>query len=486
MAGFFLTVLELISTNRILSCMKKILISFLSFLSLSLPVAAQEVIPQSKAEIEMSYAPLVRKVAPSVVNIYTKKVVTTVNPLVADPFFGQFFGRGYGMPQQRLESSLGSGVIVDPTGLVVTNSHVIKDAREITVMLSDGREFAATLKLNDPASDIALLRLDTKNEQLPSSPLQPSDTLEVGDLVLAIGNPFGVGQTVTSGIVSALARSSLSINDFNFFIQTDAAINPGNSGGPLVSMKGGIVGINSAIFSNSGGSLGIGFAIPSEMVATIIAAEKSGQTVNGQIIRPWVGVSVQDLNSEIASSLGLSNPSGALITGLHEESPALKAGLRVGDLITSVNGRRIHDASEIRFRFAMVPIGGSVKIGYDRKGEEGEADVEAIKPPDRPARMATLVKGRNPLAGATLANINPALEVELGLKGEDRGIVVAKVQKGSIASRLVSVGDIIVAINKTVLKSPTEAQNLLDSSTSQAIWALTIRSKGQERTIVVR
>ncbi len=478
--------LELVASRSILSLMKKILIAFLSVLSLSTPVLAQEIIPQSKAEIEMSFSPLVKKVATSVVNIYTKKVVTTVNPLMADPFFGQFFGRGYGMPQQRLESSLGSGVIVDPSGLVVTNSHVIKDAKEITVMLSDGREFPAALKLNDPASDIALLRLDTKGEQLPSSPLQPSDTLEVGDLVLAIGNPFGVGQTVTSGIVSALARSSLSINDFNFFIQTDAAINPGNSGGPLVSMKGGIVGINSAIFSNSGGSLGIGFAIPSEMVATIIAAEKSGQTVNGTIIRPWVGVSVQDVTSDIAASLGLSSPSGALITALHPESPALKAGLKVGDLITSVNGRKIHDASEIRFRFAMVPIGDSVKIGYDRKGEKGETDVAAIKPPDSPARLSTVIKGRNPLSGATLANINPALEVELGLKGEDTGIVVSKVQNGSIAARLVSVGDIIVAINRTALKSPLDAQKLLDSSAPRGTWALTIRSKGQERTIVVR
>ena len=449
-------------------------------------VRAQEVIPQSKAEIEMSFSPLVKKVAPSVVNIYTKKVVTTVTPLSADPFFNQFFGRGFGMPQQRLESSLGSGVIVDPSGLVVTNSHVIKDARETTVMLSDGREFPAEIKLNDPASDIALLRVDPKGEKLPSSPLQPSDTLEVGDLVLAIGNPFGVGQTVTSGIVSALARSSLNINDFNFFIQTDAAINPGNSGGPLVSMKGGIVGINSAIFSSSGGSLGIGFAIPSEMVATIIAAEKSGQLVDGKIVRPWVGVSVQDVTSDIASSLGLSSPSGALITALHDESPALKAGLKVGDLLTAVNGRKIHDASELRFRFAMVPVGGSVKISYERKGEKGEAEVAAISPPDSPKRETTVIKGRNPLSGATLSNINPAVEVELGLKGEDKGVVVSKVEKNSIAARVVTIGDVIVAINQTPVKAPSDVQPLLEASGSRQGWALTIRSQGKERTLVVR
>lgn len=467
--------------------MKKIILLLLVCLSAA-PAIAQEVIPQSKADIQLSFSPLVKKAAPSVVNIYTKKIVTqqAVNPLIADPFFRQFFGGGAGVPQQRLESSLGSGVIVDPSGLVVTNAHVIKDAQEVTIMLTDGREFPAEIKLTDPASDIALLRVDTKGEALPFSALQPSDTLEVGDLVLAIGNPFGVGQTVTSGIVSALARSSLNINDFNFFIQTDAAINPGNSGGPLISMKGGIVGINSAIFSASGGSLGIGFAIPSEMVATIIAAEKSGQLVNGQIVRPWVGVSVQDVTSDIASTLGLRSPTGALITKLHDESPALKAGLKVGDRITSVNDRNVHDASELRFRFAMVPIGGSVKIGYERKGDKGTADVEAISPPDAPARKVTLIKGRNPLQGATLSMINPAVEVELGLKDEDEGVVVSNVERNSIAARVVSVGDIVVAINKQPVKTSDEVQKQLDRGNTQGGWALTIRSKGQERTLIAR
>ncbi len=466
--------------------MKKILPFFVFALSL-LPIGifAQDVVPQSAAEIQMSYAPLVKKVAPAVVNIYTKKIVTTqaVNPLMADPFFNQFFGgRGMGVPLQRLESSLGSGVIVDSAGLVVTNAHVVKDAREVTVMLSDGREFPAEMKLVDPGSDIALLRLDTKGEKLPAASLQPSDTMEVGDLVIAIGNPFGVGQTVTSGIVSALARSSLNINDFNFFIQTDAAINPGNSGGPLVSMKGGIVGINSAIFSKSGGNLGIGFAIPSEMVATVIAAEKSGQLdKSGNIVRPWVGISVQDVTSDIARSLGLASPSGALVTSLHQESPALKAGLKVGDLITDVNEHKVHDASELRFRLAMVAIGDKAKIAYTRKGEKGEATMEAIVPPDSPARKITLIKGRNPLSGATVANVNPAVETELGLKDEDKGVVVIKVEPNSIATRVVTVGDIVLAVNKTPINASSELQGALDSATQG--WAVKLRSKGQERVV---
>ncbi len=448
---------------------------------------AQDVVPQSAAEIQMSYAPLVRKVAPSVVNIYTKKMVTSraVNPLMADPFFNQFFGgQGPGVPQQRLESSLGSGVIVESDGLVVTNAHVVKDADEVTVMLSDGREFPAQIKLADTASDIALLRLESKGEKLPYSPLQPSDTLQVGDLVIAIGNPFGVGQTVTSGIVSALARSSLNINDDNFFIQTDAAINPGNSGGPLVSMKGGVVGINSAIYSRSGGSLGIGFAIPSEMVATVIAAEESGQLdARGNIVRPWVGVSVQDVTADIAASLGLPSPSGALVTGIHDESPALKAGLKVGDLITEVNGRKVHDPAELRFRFAMISMDGNAKIGYARKGEKGEAVVRAIRPPDSPPRKQVTITGRNPLQGATLANINPAVEVELGLKDEDKGVVVTKIDKNSIARRVVLVGDVILSINDTPVKTTADVQKAFDSAQA---WTMKFRSKGQIRSITAR
>lgn len=465
--------------------MKYIIAALLFFLSAS-PLNAQDVIPQSKAEIELSYAPLVKRVAPSVVNIYTKKLVTqAANPLMADPFFGQFFGGNFGMPQQRLENSLGSGVIVDPEGLVVTNAHVVKDASEVTVMLSDGREFKADIKLSDPASDIALLRFDGKGQNLPYASLQPSDGLEVGDLVLAIGNPFGVGQTVTSGIVSALARSSLNINDFNFFIQTDAAINPGNSGGPLISMRGGVVGINSAIFSRTGGSLGIGFAIPSEMVATVIAAEKSGQLdARGRIIRPWVGVTVQDVTSDIAASLDLPNPGGVLVSSLHAESPALKAGLKTGDLITHINDRKIHDASELRFRFAMVPVGESVKITYIRKAQPGTAMIEAILPPDSPARNTRTIKGRNPLSGATIVNINPSVEAELGLKSEDKGVAVTKVDKTSIAAKILAPGDIILAINNEPTPTTEDVQRLLEIA--KRGWILTFRTQGQERTIIAR
>ena len=458
------------------------------FLLVSTPAYAQTPdIPDSRAQIKLSFSPVVKKISPSVVNIFTKREVTrNISPFMNDPFFSQFFG-GPGFQQKRLESSLGSGVIVDAGGLVITNAHVIRDADQITAGLQDGRELPAMLVLQDDASDLALLRLETNGEKLPAAALQPSETLEVGDLVMAIGNPFGVGQTVTSGIVSALARSSLNINDFNFFIQTDAAINPGNSGGPLVSMDGGVVGINSAIYSKDGGSLGIGFAIPSEMVATLLAAEKAGQiTKSGVLIRPWVGLSTQSLTPELASSLGLKTPTGALISSIHADSPAVDAGLKQGDVVTAVNGHSVQDAAEFRFRMAMVPTGGKADVTYKRKGEESTTSLSPVSPPDSPARDSVTVSGKNPLQGATIMNINPAVEVELGLKNTpDKGVVVGDVARGSLASQVVQVGDVILGINKTPINSPKDAVAAIKSPTRQG-WMLKINSGGQIRTLLVR
>ncbi len=446
-------------------------------------------IPSSPADIRLSFAPVVKKVAPAVINIYTKRVVTrSVSPFMNDPFFSQFFGgRGFGFPQQRLEGSLGSGVILDKKGLAITNAHVIRGADEITVALTDGREFPAKIVLQDDASDLALLTIETGGEELPFAALQPSETLEVGDFVMAIGNPFGVGQTVTSGIVSALARSSLNISDYNFFIQTDAAINPGNSGGPLVSMDGKVVGINSAIYSKDGGSLGIGFAIPSEMVASILAAEKSGQvSKNGSIIRPWVGVSAQNITTEIAQSLGIKTTAGALITAIHDASPALGAGLKKGDVVQKVNGHPVQDAAEMRFRLSMVPMGETVQITYARGGEARETSFVAIAPPDSPAREAVKVSGQNPLSGATLVNINPAVEAELGLKNTPvKGVVVADIARGSLAARVVGIGDTILAINDMAVNSPADAVRAIKTPKAQG-WFLKIASGGQVRTIIIR
>jgi len=270
-------------------------------LVLSGPALAEnpKIVPAGRNQVNLSFAPLVKQVAPAVVNIYTKRTVTrSAHPFINDPFFQQFFGGnlapdlGGGLTRKQVEGALGSGVIIDADGIVVTNAHVIRGADEISIVLSDGREFPATLSLKDDHSDLAILRVDTDGEKLPAARLRSSEDMEVGDLVLAVGNPFGVGQTVTSGIVSALSRSSLNISDYNFFIQTDAAVNPGNSGGPLVAMDGGVVGINTAIYSQSGGSLGIGFAIPSEMVQTVVAAEANGQGGERGVLRPVAGCDI--------------------------------------------------------------------------------------------------------------------------------------------------------------------------------------------------
>ncbi len=449
--------------------------------------AQDKVLPSSAEQVTLSYAPVVKKTSPAVVNIYTKRVVQKrISPFMADPMFEELFG-GMGMQglsREQVESSLGSGVILEGDGLIITNAHVVKDAQEIVVVLSDRREFDAKVSLSDERSDLAILRVDTKGEFLPVAPLKPSEALEVGDIVIAIGNPFGVGQTVTSGIVSALARSSLNINDFNFFIQTDAAINPGNSGGPLVSMDGGVVGINSAIFSKSGGSLGIGFAIPSEMVATVIAAEKGGNH-SSVISRTWVGINGQQVTADIAESLNLNRPAGVLITSIHPASPLLKKGMKVGDVVVKINGKEVHDTAELKFRLATMPLGEGITLDVLRKGESKSFTTKAIAPPDSPARDETKVEGKNPLNGATFGNINPAVSVELNLAPDAKGVVVLDVASNQSASRLLVRGDLLQAVNGMEIKDTKSLKEALNKSTKQKGFALVLERGGQKTQVVI-
>ena len=445
-------------------------------------------VPSSREQVMLSYSPLVKQVSPAVVNIYTKRIVRRkVSPFGRDPFFEQFFGQGFGggLSKQQLESSLGSGLIVDTSGVIVTNAHVVKGAQEISVVLNDGREFDATVSLADKSTDLAVLRVDTEGKKLPSARLKPSESLEVGDIVLAIGNPFGVGQTVTSGIVSALARSSLNVNDFNFFIQTDAAINPGNSGGPLVSMDGTVIGINTAIYSRSGGSLGIGFAIPSEMVATVIAAEKSGAQ-NASVVRPWIGASGQAVTSDIADSLGLNRPVGVLISAIHKSSPARKAGLKVGDVVTAINERKIHDPAELKFRLATVAIGDKADLDVIRKGKKMTLKMEAMVPPNDPPRNDTLLEGNHLLDGATVGNLNPLVGVELGIEQDREGVVVLKVDRRKRASRLITAGDIILAVNDDEVDDIKDLKRELKQAQTRNSFELTLERNGQISRITIR
>ena len=436
--------------------------------------AAQERhVPGSTAEMTASFAPVVHRVAPMVVNVYAAKIVANRNPFADDPF-RRFFDLPGLMPRERVQRSLGSGVIVDSSGLVVTNNHVIEGANEVKVALADKREFEATLVLKDARSDLAVLRLKDGREQFPAIELGNSDELQVGDLVLAIGNPFGVGQTVTHGIVSAVARTQVGISDFQFFIQTDAAINPGNSGGALVDLRGRLAGINTAIFSRSGGSHGIGFAIPVNMVRVVVASAKNGGSA---VKRPWLGAKLQDVNAEIAESLGLKRPGGALIANVSPGSPAARAGLKTGDLIVAVDGQTVDDPNAFDYRFATKPLGGSAQVGLLRNGQEMDVTVPLEPAPDVP-RDELVIGSRSPFLGAKVANLSPALAEELHIDAKAEGVAVIDVPDNSIAARYgFRRGDVIVIVNGEPIAKTRDLERAAGEATRT--WSVTILRGGQ-------
>ena len=439
-----------------------------------------------------SFAPLVRQTAPAVVNIYTKKLVERrmLSPLLLDPFFQRFFG-GLGAPgldgpiggvQRREEHSLGSGVIVAADGLIVTCNHVIAGADEITVVLNDRREFPALVVRTDERSDLALLKIKPTGGALSVLPLMDSDQLQVGDVVLAIGNPFGVGQTVTSGIVSATARTDVGVSDYSFFIQTDAAINPGNSGGALVTADGRLAGINSAIYSKDGGNLGIGFAVPANMVRSFMAAET---TADGRILRPWLGIAGQAVTAELAKSLGLPRPAGVLVNGLHPASPAAKAGLSVGDVIVAVDGVPVDDADSLRFRVATKPLSQKIILNLLRKGEGRSVSFALIAPPEVPPAQRTRVGREDPVfGGIEIANLSPAIADELRLDSEAQGVVVTDVARGAGAALGLRPGDILESVGSQKLRDVAVFLMLSPIDTRTGPVSIVIR-RGDDRLRVV-
>lgn len=443
-------------------------------------------VPSSKQEIALTFAPVIKRAAPAVVNIYTRTVVRQrmISPFMADPFFREFFGDQLpqGLTQKRVQNSLGSGVMVGANGIVVTNNHVIEGADQITVVLSDRREFEASVITDDKRSDLAVLKLKTKGETFPTLQLADSDEAEVGDVVLAIGNPFGVGQTVTMGIISAVARAAeITSSDYNYFIQTDAAINPGNSGGALVGVDGKLIGIPSAIYSKDGGSLGIGFAIPANLVRTVIASASQG----GAVVRGWLGLSAQSLNSEIAQSVGLNHPTGVIVRELHPQSPALAAGIKVGDVILAINGKEIADEEGLRYRTATAAVDSSLVFTVLRAGEKKDITVKIIAAPRDPSKSEITLSGRSPLSGARIANISPAIAQDMGFSDDSEGVIILGVSKNSAAGRLgLMRGDVIVGINNKEIKTVADVNDALRLQ-AQA-WRLSINRGGNVITVVVR
>ena len=438
-------------------------------------------VPASQGELQLSFAPVVRRAAPTVVNVYAAKMVANQNPLFDDPIFRRFFGApGGGGGGEQMQRSLGSGVLVDPSGLVVTNNHVIEGADQVKVSLADKREFEAEIVLKDTRSDLAVLRLKAPGERFPVIDFDDSDQLQVGDVVLAIGNPFAVGQTVTHGIVSAVARTQVGITDYQFFIQTDAAINPGNSGGALVDLAGKLVGINTAIFSRSGGSQGIGFAIPANMVKVVVASAKGGGTA---VKRPWLGARLQAVTPDIAEGLGLKRPTGALVASVTPASPAARGGIKTGDLITTIDSQPVDDPNAFDYRFATKALGGSAKIGLVRSGKEVTAAVALEPLPDTP-HDELVIQSRSPFQGARVSNLSPALADDLRLDPSTDGVVITDVAGGSTAQSLgFQRGDLVVSVNNQKIAKTRDLERA--SSQPSRAWRITILRGGQQLSVVL-
>ncbi len=426
--------------------------------------------PGDAGGMKMSFAPVVKRAAPAVVNISSKRLVRQQ----ADPFWQMF---GMGAPRDRVEGSLGSGVIVRGDGVIVTNNHVIAGGQEITVALADRREFPAKVLLADPRTDLAVLKIEVGAERLPTLPIDATNDAQVGDLVLAIGDPFGVGQTVTNGIVSALNRTGDPNGDAaNAYIQTDAAINPGNSGGALVDMDGDLIGINSFILSQSGTSSGVGFAIPAHMVKRIVETAVGG---GHALVRPWLGAHTQTVTSEIARSLGLATPQGALVADLWPGGPAQRAGLKQGDVILAVDGRPAADAAAVSYAVGSAKPGDTLKLSVRRVAGTEILALHAEPPPATPARDEQVIHGRNPFDGATVVNLSPAVADELGLDPfAGRGVLVINIARGFAMNAGLQPGDLIKRINGREIATVGELQGALGASGGQ--WQVTIVRRGQE------
>ena len=422
--------------------------------------------PSDFTTMKMSFAPIVKRAAPAVVNVFSQRVVRQQ----IDPFFQQFLGLG--APQARVEGSLGSGVIVRSDGLIVTNNHVIEGGQQLNVVLADRREFPAKVVLADARSDLAVLKIDVGAEKLPVLPIADRDEVQVGDLVLAIGDPFGVGQTVTNGIVSALARTDVGASDFSFFIQTDAAINPGNSGGPMVDMNGNLIGLNTLIYSRTGSSSGLGFAIPAAMVRRVVESAQGGSKT---VSRAWLGARTQAVDTETAKSLGLDRPGGLLVSAIYAGGPAAEAGLKEGDLILTADDQPVNDESSLNYRVATKKPGEKIALSVRSGGSTRKVEVRLAPPPGGAPDSKTL-QGRQPLSGATVATLTPALGEALGINGFLTGVAVLDPGQSFAAQAGFQKGDVLVELNGKPVRG---VAGLAQALTGVSSWRMIVDRGGK-------
>jgi len=444
--------------------------------------APPRAMPASMGQVQLTFAPVVKRVVPAVVNVYARAIVQAqANPFFNDPLFSQLFGSPE--MRQRVQQSLGSGVIVRADGLILTNNHVVEGGTDIVVALSDKREFKAKVLLADPRTDLAVLKIDTKGEKLPVVPFADSDLVQVGDLVLAVGDPFGVGQTVTMGIVSALARTQVSASDYQFFIQTDAAINPGNSGGALVTTDGRLAGINTAIYSRSGGSIGIGFAIPANLARRIVEGVEGGPMTGnmGSVKLAWVGAGGQPVTSDIANSLGLARPGGVLVKQVFPGGPLDRAGVKTGDVVQSVDGANVDDMQSLNYRIATHKPGETVHM-HVATGKQGrDVSVTLALPPDAP-REETVIGGRNPLTGAKVENLSPAAAIDLSMDVMAKGVVIIGVEGGYAGNYGFRAGDIVRTVNGVAINKVGDLTRALNAGNH---WDLAVERGGRKLTLSV-
>lgn len=437
----------------------------------------QKTVPANQLQVQLSYAPVVKDTAPAVVNVYTSRTVRTRRRV---SFFDMMRDMGRA-PTEKVQSSLGSGVIVRDNGVVVTNAHVVNGADELRVVLNDRREFEAKVIAQDEEIDLAVLQIDTKGERLPTLNIDKSSDLEIGDIVLAIGNPFGVGQTVTSGIISALGRTN--VTDTSSFIQTDAAVNPGNSGGALVDLSGQLIGVNTAIFSRSGGSNGIGFAIPGELVARAV----DSAVTEGKIVRPWLGARTAAVDSVLASTLGLDRAKGAIVSDVYPGGPADKAGLKPRDVVLAIDGTNINDDSGLRFKLATLKLGSYANMDVMRAGQQKSVRVKVATPHEVPERDERFLDGYHPLDGATIVNMSPALGEEIGVDPYVTGVMVLSLARRSASSSNgLRPADLILKLNGEDIESARQLETLLITSEDSEDWSLSIDRNGKIYDVPIR